>query len=853
MKHSMNSISLIHITLSFLLFLTFNFPDVFAAPSRHLCHPKQRDAILEFMNELEIQKPCDKFPKTESWANNSDCCSWDGISCDTNLRDVIELNLGYSCLHGQLNSKSAIFMLENLRSLNLIGNNFSGEIPSSLGNLSHLTTLYLSSNNFSGKIPSSLGNLSNLTTLVLSDNNFDGEIPSSLGRLKQLVRLEVAYNKFSGNFPIILGNLTNLSYLSISNNHFVGTLPPNISSSLPNLEGFYANHNTFTGTPPSSLFTIPSLIFIDLADNQLNGTLEFGNISSSSNSKLGSLWLGNNNFSGPIPKSISKLVNLTAIDLSHYNTQGPVDFSIFSHLKSLRFLYLSHLNTTTTFDLNAILSCCSKSLVILDLSGNHVSATKKSSSVSDPPLLIEFNLSRCGLTEFPGILRTQNEMRFFDISNNKIKGQVPGWLWTFPDLTYVDISRNTFTSFEISTKPGAMQPSMSYLRGTNNNFTGEVPSFICAFCSLLILDLSNNKFNGSIPPCLGNFSSTLQVLNLRKNRLCGGLPENISASLQSLDIGHNHLMGKLPRSLVRISSLQVLNVESNKINDTFPFWLSSLQELQVLVLRSNAFQGPMIHQAGFPKLRIIDISSNHFSGTLPSDCFATWTSMFSLGKNEDQSNGAYMGTGYYSDSMVLMNKGVEMELVRILKIYTAIDFSGNKFQGQIPTSIGLLKELHVLNMSNNAFTGNIPSSMANMVELESLDVSLNKLSGDIPQELGKLSYLAYMNFSYNQLVGLVPGGTQFLTQPCSSFEDNPGLYGPTLDQVCVDIHGKTHQSLTSEPEEDEEEVISWIAAAIGFIPGIAIGLMMGYIFVCYKPELFNFGQNKRRSIFTTIH
>ncbi|KAL1198049.1 Receptor-like protein 18 [Cardamine amara subsp. amara] len=229
--------------------------------------------------------------------------------------------------------------------------------------------------------------------------------------------------------------------------------------------------------------------------------------------------------------------------------------------------------------------------------------------------------------------------------------------------------------------------------------------------------------------------------------------------------------------------------------------------------------------------------------------------MFSL-ENKDQSNGKYMGTSYYFDSIVFMNKGIELELVRILKIYTAIDFSGNKFEGAIPSSIGVLKALHVLNLSNNAFTGHIPSSMANLGELESLDVSKNKLSGEISQELGNLSFLSYMNFSDNQLAGLVPGGTQFRRQPCSSFKNNLGLHGPSLVEVCIDIHETTtQQPKTPEPEEDEEEVISWTAAAIGFIPGIVIGLTIGYILVCYKPEWFMnpFGRNKRRHIITTTH
>ncbi|WZZ91519.1 hypothetical protein YC2023_120098 [Brassica napus] len=820
MKGSVKSISLIPISFCFL----FLFRDEFAVPARHLCHPQQREAILELKNEFQIQKPC--FDRTVSWVNNSDCCSWDGIRCDATFGDVIELNLSGNCIYGQLNSKkipSSLGNLYNLTILNLSQNKLIGKIPPSLGNLSYLTDLTLCANNlvgeipyslanvshhltflsicensFSGEIPSFLGNFSHLTLLDLSANNFVGEIPSSFGRLKHLTDLSAEENELSGNFPVTLLNLTKLLYLSLDDNQFTGMLPPNISS-LSNLEIFYIRGNAFTGTLPSSLFSIPSLTYVDLKYNQLNGTLEFGNVSLLS-SELVDLRLGNNNFVGSIPRSISKLVNLRTLDLSHLNTQGSVvDLSILWNLKSLEELDISDLNTATAIDLNAILSRF-KWLDKLNLTGNHVTYEKRS-SFSDPPLLRELYLSGCGITtEFPG--------------------------------------------FE-SPKKLRQSSSLDYFSGASNNFTGRIPSFICELRSLTVLDLSNNIFNGSFP--LGKFSSVLQALNLRQNRLSG--------RLTSLDIGHNKLVGKLPRSLINSSSLEVLNVESNIFNDTFPSWLSSLPELQVLVLRSNAFHGP-IHQTRFSKLRIIDISHNRFNGTSPSNFFLNWTAMHSIGKDGDQSYGQYMGTSYYSDSIVLMNKGIEIELVRILTIYTALDFSENEFEGVIPSSIGLLKELHVLNLSGNAYTGHIPSSMGNLSSLESLDLSKNKLTGEIPQELGNLSYLSYMNFSHNQLVGLVPGGTQFRTQPCSSFKDNLGLYGPSLEEVCVDhIHGKTSQpsEMSKEEEDGQEEVISWIAAAIGFIPGIAFGFTMGYIMVSYKPEWFinPFGGTKRRRISTT--
>ncbi|KAG2331721.1 hypothetical protein Bca52824_002901 [Brassica carinata] len=790
-------------TLSCLFLFIFNFQDViaFATTARYLCRPEQRNVLLEFRKEFKIRRSSSKlcningrivgsYPKTESWENNSDCCYWDGVTCDAKSKDVIKLDLSCSCLHGRFHSNTSLVRLQNLKTLDLsnnylygqipfpvgelsrltslslsnnrfsgqilpfivnishltflhlsnnlfwghipfsIGNfshltfldlssnhfaghipysigilsqlkslrlsdnQFSGQIPSSLGNLSDLTSLDLSGNQFSGQIPSSLGKVSHLTSLQLFDNQFSNQIPSSLGnlshltsldfshnqlsdqipsslgklshltsldcydnslagqipssfsRLNQLSNLVVNSNKLTGKFPIALLNLTKLSYLSLSNNRFTGTLPPNITS-LSNLEFFFffetqlilmpwkelAYDNAFVGALPSSLFNLPSLTSIYLTNNQLGGSLKFGNISSPS--KLRVLSLGSNQFKGPIPSSISKLVNLEVLDISHWNSN--VDFGIFSLLRSLQRLYLSHLRATPTIDLNTVLSCF-KSLDLLDLSGNHVLATNKT-TVSD--VISNLNLSGCGITEFPELLRTQTLLQTLDISNNKIKGHVPGWLWMLPNLGYLDLSNNTFIGFETSTRH-KLSSVLGHLFGSNNNFSGEVPSLICELHSLRTLDLSNNNFSGSIPLCIGNLNSTLSVLNVRQNRLSGCLPRNAFESLRSLDVGHNQLVGKLPRSLVHFSALEVLNVESNMINDTFPFWLNSLQELRVLVLRSNAFHGP-VHQASFPNLQIIDISHNHFSGILPSDYFVNLRKMSSLEVNKDRSNLKYTG------------------------------------------------------------------------------------------------------------------------------------------------------------------------------------------------------------------
>ncbi|CAA7042770.1 unnamed protein product [Microthlaspi erraticum] len=147
--------------------------------------------------------------------------------------------------------------------------------------------------------------------------------------------------------------------------------------------------------------------------------------------------------------------------------------------------------------------------------------------------------------------------------------------------------------------------------------------------------------------------------------------------------------------------------------------------------------------------------------------------------------------------MEMVSKGVDTKFEQIRSDFRAIDFSGNKFYGKIPNSIGLLKELRLLNLSGNAFTSNIPQSLVNLTNLEALDLSRNQLSGQIPRDLGNLSFLSVMNFSHNKLEGLIPRGTQFQRQNCSVFMDNLRLYG--LEDVC----GEAHHASNPTPQESE--------------------------------------------------
>ncbi|CAA7049510.1 unnamed protein product [Microthlaspi erraticum] len=401
--------------------------------------------------------------------------------------------------------------------------------------------------------------------------------------------------------------------------------------------------------------------------------------------------------------------------------------------------------------------------------------------------------------------------------------------------------------------------SINDFSARNNSFNGDIPLSICNRSSLFHLDLTYNNFTGPIPQCLSN----LTFVYRRKNNFQGSIPDKFYASsfLRALDVSFNQLTGKLPRSLLNCSSLKFLNLDNNRFKDAFPFWLKALPNLQVLILRSNKLYGPISppHQGplGFPELQIFEISDNRFTGSLSPNYFVNWKASSLMKMNED--GGLYMTylrnphtTVVYSypESMDLQYKGLHMEQAKILTSYATIDFSGNKLEGQIPESIGLLKTLIALNFSNNAFTGHIPLSLANLTELESLDLSRNNLSGTIPNGLGSLSFLEYINVSHNQLKGEIPQGTQITGQPKSSFEGNAGLCGLPLQESCFGSNATpTQQPKEEDDQEEKEEVLSWRAVAIGYGLGLLLGLSIAQVIASYKPEWLTkiIGPIKRRN------
>ncbi|XP_027336388.1 receptor-like protein 7 [Abrus precatorius] len=780
------------------------------------------------------------------------------------LHDLQELSMSQCNLSGPLDHSLA--RLKNLSVIVLDQNNLSSTVPETFADLKTLTILSLVYCELTGTFPQKIFNIGtllvidisfnynlngnfpdfspngSLQTLVVSNTSLSGAFPHSVGNMRHLSILDLSACRFSGLIPNSLSSLTELSYVDLSSNNFTGPMPSfGMAKKLAQLVSIHLHYNSFSGTIPSYLFTLPMLQNIQLSYNQFSKLDISTNVSSP---MLNTLDLRSNNLSGPFPVSIFQLKTLSILQLSSNKFNGPMQLNNFLQLRNLTTLDLSHNNLSV-----------------------YVNA-----DLSSFPKISSLKLASCNLKSFPGFLRNQSKLAYLDLSDNQIQGKVPNWIWKLENLESLNISYNLLTDFEgplqnltyklvvldlhynklhgpipvfpkyatyldyssnkfSSSIPEDIGNYLSFtifLSFSNNTLEGSIPDSLCNASFLQVLDLSINNISGTIPSCLMELSDTLVVLNLGKNNLTGPIPDMFPAScvLKTLDLDHNKIDGNIPKSLANCTALEVLDLGKNEIMDDFPCLLKNISTLRVLVLRKNKFHGHIgcpNTNGTWPMLQIVDLAINNFTGNLPGNCFTRWEAMMSEKENHLIFNVLKFSQIYYQDSVTVTSKGQRMELVKILTVFTSVDFSSNHFQGEIPEELFDFKALYILNLSNNALSGQIPSSIGNLKQLESLDLSKNQLEGNIPTVLATLSFLSFLNLSYNQLFGKIPTGTQIQSFQETSFVGNKELCGPPLTTNC---NGNISPATTESIKEFDWQ---YIFTGVGF--GVGAGLVVAPLMI----------------------
>lgn len=528
------------------------------------------------------------------------------------------------------------------------------------------------------------------------------------------------------------------------------------------------------------------------------------------------LSLANNNLTGAINPHLPRLGGLQVIDFSGNRLSGSVPDEFFKQCGSLRSVSFARNNLTGQIP-DALSSCLN--LAMVNFSSNQLSG-KLPSGIWFLRGLQSLDLSDNLLEgEIPGGVGSLYDLRALNMANNRFSGKLPGDIGGCSLLKSLDFSQNDLSG----SLPDSMQKlaSCSSVRLQGNTFAGEIPDWIGEMTSLESLDLSANNFTGKVPSSIGKLQF-LDNLNLSINKLTGGLPESMAncANLLAIDVSRNLLTGNVPSWMFNMG-LQSVPLSVEKLN-------GGLQHLPL---------GSLV--AFYQGLQVLDLSSNFFSGEIPSNV-GVLSSFLSMNMSRNllvgsipKSIGDLKTIRFIDLSHNLLNGSIPSQIGGAVSL-KELRLQNNFLSGKIPSQIEKCSSLTTLYLSQNKLSGSVPAAIADLTDLQFVDLSLNELSGSLPKDLANLSHLVSFNISHNHIQGELPVGGFFNTIPASSVSGNPSLCGSIVNRSCPSVHPKpivlnpnSESGGNSSLNYHRKKLVLSISAliAIGAAASIAVGVI----------------------------
>ncbi|XP_039173784.1 MDIS1-interacting receptor like kinase 1-like [Eucalyptus grandis] len=340
--------------------------------------------------------------------------------------------------------------------------------------------------------------------------------------------------------------------------------------------------NNLSGSIPNSLWALENLYSLDLARNQLSGTLPSLSPTSRMDGNkmppLIRLYLWGNNLSGSIPNSLCAMENLTHLDLSKNQLSGRLP-SCLKKLKALEMILLGD-NRLRGQITNSF--CHFKQLAVLNLHKNGFDKV------------------------LPQCLSNLTELVLLDLSDNDFIGGIPPFGRRFHSLAIIDLE--------------------------NNCLTGGIPTQLCQLDSLRFLSLARNNISGSIPLCFNGLLSMVEnrvptdslwsyptiIYVMVHAKRTTRLYDKTLHFFHSIDLSANNLNGEIPNELTRLVQLQNLNLSQNNLSGEIPTNIGNLKKLESLDLSNNKISGkipPSI--SSVDSLSCLNLSFNNLSGLIP--------------------------------------------------------------------------------------------------------------------------------------------------------------------------------------------------------------------------------------------
>uniref|UniRef100_A0A7N0TSN6 non-specific serine/threonine protein kinase n=1 Tax=Kalanchoe fedtschenkoi TaxID=63787 RepID=A0A7N0TSN6_KALFE len=409
------------------------------------------------------------------------------------LSSLTILALGSNSFSGSI---SPLYNLSSLRILDISMNHFTGSLAHDM-DVAFPNAVFLSffQNNFTGEIPSSLSNITGLEIFQIMGNSLTGRVPDNLGKLKNLRVLQLGANllgsKKSDDLRFInsLTNCTKLSRLIVGYNRFGGLLPVSSANLTSDLQLFHIRENFITGPIPEGIGELRGLTAADLS---------------------------NNLFSGTIPNSIGKLRNMSTLYLHENHLHGGIPSSI-GNLTKLFYLHLY--GNYLDGQIPTTLGNC-KGMQVIAISRNHLNGTLPADVFSQFQVLLQLLIDHNSFEgQFPNVFGTRKNLNAIDASFNNFSGEIPAQLGESSGLEYLIMGGNSFN--------GTIPASLGNLRGlrrldlSNNDLSGAIPKELANLVGLQYLNLSFNRLEGEVP--LFKNGSAVSVVG--NKGLCGGNPE----------------------------------------------------------------------------------------------------------------------------------------------------------------------------------------------------------------------------------------------------------------------------------------------------------------------------------------
>lgn len=160
-----------------------------------------------------------------------------------------------------------------MQDLRISDNDFTGEFPFEIADLTGLATLLASGNSIGGTLPGAVGTqLINLIVVRLHDNELFGSLPYFAS--PKLEELHLDENAFDSE--IVMPKSTLLRELYLGKNLLRGNIPSNIATLAPRLEFLDLSFNDLSGDiPTASLSQLMKAKDIRLNDNgELRGDVD---------------------------------------------------------------------------------------------------------------------------------------------------------------------------------------------------------------------------------------------------------------------------------------------------------------------------------------------------------------------------------------------------------------------------------------------------------------------------------------------------------------------------------------------------------------------------------------------------